>query len=711
MVTRSKSGKKPAARSRKKGAAAAASSAPTGLFNREFSWLDFNMRVLAQAEDDSLPLLERVKFLSIFSSNLDEFFMVRVAGLKEQLRVGTVAPSRSVELTPQEQLTGITQRVRCAVQAQSQAWTSLLEPALMQQGIELLQPSNVTSTERRYLNDYFLRQVFPVLTPMSVDTAHPFPHLQNRAIFLCVRVDDKNDDPRPLYAFVEVPQILPRFIPMRKSKSNTRFMLLDDLISMHLGHLFPGSDVMDSFTVRVTRDSDLEIDEEDAEDLLKVIQEELRERKWGNVVRVEINASAPEDVLGFLEEMLEVERHDFFTINGPLNFVDFMFLYRLPGFENLRYEPFTPVVPSEWKSVDDPLALIAEHDRLVHHPYDSFSTVVDFLEHVANDPNVLAIKMTLYRTGADSPLMKSLIKAANNGKQVAVLVELRARFDEANNIEWAQRLEHEGVHVVYGIVGLKTHCKAILVVRREDKTLRRYCHLGTGNYNHVTANLYTDLGLFTAHPGICEDVANLFNMLTGFGQKVQWNAIVPSPNLMNKHLLRMIRSEIHHARRGRPAEIICKMNSLVHPPLIEALYDASRAGVKIQLIVRGICSLRPGVPGQSENIRVVSLVGRFLEHSRIFLFHQNGKPAVYLSSADWMQRNFYSRIEVMFPIFDKQVRQRIIDEVLGHALEDTANAWELQSDGKWKRRLKTEGDQFDSQQKFIDIARSHIESL
>lgn len=680
---------------------------PLKLFNRELSWLDFNARVLAQATFPAVPLLERVKFLAIFSSNLDEFFMVRVAGLLEQWRIGSrESASLPPGENPVEQLESISAAVRELVQRQSRIWQKEIQPRLAEENIEVLNPADLLPAEVSFVRQYFQNQVFPVLTPMAVDPAHPFPHLRNRGLSLCVllrsRSRKKSVRNTQLIAFVEVPAILPRFVQLAKSKN--RFLLLSDVIALHLPQLFGGSEVLDSFEVRVTRDSDLEIDEEDAEDLLKVIEAELRERQWGNAVRLEISSRAPEDVQLFLRTELELEKRDVYPIEGPLNYADFHALARLPEFDHLRYPSFVPHLRPKWRVAGNLFELIRNHDQLVHHPYESFSTVSDFIEAAATDPDVLAIKLTLYRTARESPIMRSLIKAAANGKQVVVLVELKARFDEANNILWARHLEHEGVHVVYGIVGLKTHCKACLIVRREEKHLRRYCHLATGNYNHTTAAQYTDLGLFTANPVACEDVANLFNMLTAFGHQVDWKRIVPSPTHMEERLVKLIKREQNIAKRGGKGRILCKMNSLVHPPLIKALYEASNAGVQIDLIVRGICCLRPGVPGLSENITVSSVVGRFLEHSRIFCFWQKGEPVIYLSSADWMQRNFFSRIEVMFPVEDDALRKRLLEEILQTSLTDNVNAWDLRSDGTWKRRTPAPGSpSFDSQAHFCHL--------
>jgi polyphosphate kinase len=664
-------------------------------FNRELSWLDFNSRVLTLAGSASVPLLERVKFLSIFSSNLDEFYMVRVAGVLEQIRTRT-RESAADGHTPEEVLESITKHVRELTAQQSRILTKELIPALGEKGIEVVPRNKLTAADVKFLKKYFFKQVYPVLTPMAVDPAHPFPHLPNKCLALCVLLLNRavgGNARKPLYAFVEVPSVLPRFVPLKGVRGRSRFILLGDVIALHLPQIFAGSEILSSFTMRVTRDSDLEIDEDEVQDLLKSIEAELRQRQWGNVVRLEISSEAPEHAVTYLREMLEIEKRDVVSITGPLSLADYMALTKLPGHAALRYPPFKPHQRPVWRRSKDMFELIRSGDQLVHHPYESFAPVMDFIDQAASDPQVLAIKMTLYRTSPESPIMRSLIRAANNGKQVVALVELKARFDEANNIQWARQLEREGVHVVYGMVGLKTHCKACLVVRREDKDkqLRRYCHLATGNYNPTTAALYTDLGLFTANPDICEDVSNLFNMLTGFSAHQDWLRIVPAPKELHKRLVAMIAREEATARRGGKARIVCKMNSLVDPEIIEALYRASQAGVKIDLVVRGICCLRPGVPGVSENIRVMSVVGRFLEHTRIFYFEHKDLAEVWLSSGDWMQRNFFSRIEVMFPVEDEGLRKRLVKEVLEVVLADTANSWDLKPDGTWKRRSPAAG--------------------
>lgn len=656
--------------------------------NRELSWLDFNARVFSQVTRPGVPLLERVKFQAIVSTNLDEFFMVRVAGLMEQVRTGTIETAPD-GLTAEEQLAAITNRVAQLTQEQARVWTRELKPALARHGICILNRDELNPQELRFLAKVFARQVFPVLTPMGVDPAHPFPHLPNRSLSLLVVLRRRGEDPknkRPIYAFVEVPQVLPRFVPLRKKPGTTRFILLEEAIAMHLPRLFGGFEVVDSYPIRVTRDSELEIDEEDAEDLLKVIEAELRERRWGNAVRLEISSRAPENVRRFLGDALNLRSRDVFAVDGPLFFGDFQQLSQLPGYPDLKYRPFSSYLRASWSTSSDIFQHIREADSLVHHPYESFNSVAEFLETASEDPNVLAIKITLYRTSPASTIIRSLMKAANNGKQVVALVELKARFDEANNIQWAKMLEHEGVHVVYGIVGLKTHCKACLVVRREGKRLTRYCHLSTGNYNPATALIYTDIGLFTADPVMCEDVANLFNALTGFSNNTEWTRLILSPYSMHQSLLKLIRQETANARRGRKAAILCKMNALVDPLIIRALYEASSAGVKVDLIVRSTCSLRAQVPGLSENIRVISVVGRFLEHSRIFCFGVGKNQKVFLSSADWMQRNFFRRIELMFSVEDPALQERLVKEILGTLLSDTANAWQLQANGSWKKR-------------------------
>ena len=697
------------------------------MFNRELSWLDFNARVLAQASNPATPLLERVKFLSIFSTNLDEFFMVRVAGLKEQVRtMNAEGPGGAGGDEPARLLEAISRRVRELVALQAKVWQKELVPALAAAELDVVPRSEWSAADERELKKYFQKQVYPVLSPLGIDPAHPFPHLPNKSLSLIVQLRSRSvaagrapgptgltasaDDPnggggsKLRYALVEVPQILPRFVPLPRVRGPARFVLLRDVIGQFLPLLFAGAEVLDGYVIRITRDSDLDVDDDDVEDLLKTIEAELHQRHWGNVVRLEISNRAPDEVVRFLRDSLRIEKRDVYPIEGPLNFGDFMWLARLPGFDRLKYTPFSPHVRAPWRTAKSPFDLIRSKDLVVHHPYESFSTTMDFIEAAAIDPDVLAIKLTLYRTSAESPIVRSLIRAAQNGKQVVALVELKARFDEANNIHWARQLERGGAHVVYGIVGLKTHCKACLVVRREGKALHRYAHLSTGNYNPTTANLYTDLGLFTADPQMCEDVANLFNVLTGFAHHVRFNAIVPSPEHLPARLKELVVREAAVARAGGKGRIVCKMNSLVDPTLTAALYDASRAGVKIDLIVRGICCLRPGVPDMSENIRVTSIVGRFLEHTRAFHFGNGGEPEVYLSSADWMQRNFYSRVEVLFPLRDLAARRRVIDEILESVLKDTANAWELRSDGTWRRKSPSgTAEPFDSQAHFMKI--------
>lgn len=674
-------------------------------FNRDLSWLDFNSRVFAQVSRSDVPLLERVKFTAIVSTNLDEFFMVRVAGLKEQVRTETLDTGPD-GLTADQQLDAISARVRDLMGEQSKAWQKHLRPTLSEAGVLVVTHNELTGAEVKYLDSYFAEQIFPVLTPMGVDPSHPFPHLPNRSLSLCVVLHSRQGDKqqKPIYAFVGVPQVLPRFVPLHKKKHTTRFILLEEVIALHLSHLFGGFDVIDSYPIRLTRDSDLEIDEEDAEDLLKVIEAELQERRWGNAVRLELSLRAPESVRKFLRRSLQLNDRDIFLVEGPLHYGDFMFLAQLPDFLDLKYPPSTPHLRAGWRKADSPFDYIRSGDILVHHPYESFSSVADFIDAAAQDPQVMAIKITLYRTSQKSPIMRSLMNAANNGKQVVALVELKARFDEANNIQWARLLEREGVHVVYGIVGLKTHCKACLVVRREGKHLVRYTHLATGNYNPTTAALYSDLGLFTADPVMCEEVANLFNSLTGFSTTSEWSRLIMSPYSMHERLIGLFQTEIRNTKKGRPGRIICKMNSLVDPEIITALYQASCAGVQIDLIVRGICCLRPGVPGLSDNIRVISIIGRFLEHSRIFCFGNDERRQIYLSSADWMQRNFFRRIELMFPVEEPALKQRIVEEILETALQDTANAWQLDSHGTWhKRQPKRGASPVDSHAHFLAI--------
>ncbi len=675
--------------------------------NRELSWLEFNRRVLAEACDPQVPLAERLKFQSIVASNLDEFFMVRVAGLKS-LVASDVVETGPDAMTPEEQLAVISTRVHDLVRELYRNWQAEIAPGLeLHAGISLLQPDQLSPEQRADLHTRFSADVWPVLTPLAVDQGHPFPVLRNRSLNLAILLHKERQRVarrQTMVALVQVPSVLPRLVEVASpGAGRASFVLLEDLIAMHVGELFPGFRVASCSPFRVTRNFDLSIDEDEADDLLKTIQKELRRLERGQAVRLEIAATAPGEVRTWLQQALRLESDDVYSMEGPLHLSDLAVLY---GREELRELKDAPFVPQHVSALDraDVFAGIAKQDVLLHHPYESFDHVVDFISAAADDPNVLAIKQTLYRAGADSPIIRALVRAAENGKQVTVVVELKARFDEGTNIAWARLLEEAGVHVVYGLVGLKTHCKLCLVVRREDGRIRRYVHMSTGNYNPTTARLYTDLSYFTAREAFADDAGALFNLLTGYSSPPSWKRFAVAPLGLSEQVIQLIERERALGPAGR---IIAKMNALADPEVIDALYRASQAGVQIDLLVRGICCLRAGVPGASENIRVTSVVDRFLEHTRIFFFDAGGRCEVYLSSADWMPRNFVRRIEVMFPIEDESLRARLVEEVMATTLADNAKASRLLPDGRYERvrpdasagRLPVR-----SQQRFVDLA-------
>jgi len=655
--------------------------------NRELSWLEFNARVLEEAADSSTPWLERLKFLCIFSSNIDEFFEVRVAGLQQQLYAGLEPQDYGADgLDPAAQLEAINRRAHGLIAEQYRVLEHEVLPGLAAGGIVLVRYGELGSEEREHVERLFTETIFPILTPLAVDPGHPFPHVRNKSLNIAAIVRGEGPGEREQhFAVVQVPSVLDRVVFLPGSGQRRRFLLLEDVIAAHLGRLFPGFEAVGHTVFRVTRNMDLTIDEEEAEDLLETIEESLRQRLRGEAVRVEIPTDADERLVQLLEEALELVPRDLFRVPGPVDLAGLTALQRLEGFRELRDDPLVPRLPPAFATGASVFEVIQAQDVLVHHPYESFRAVVDFIERAADDRDVLAIKQTLYRTSVPSPIITALARAAQNGKQVTALVELKARFDEENNIVWARSLERAGVHVVYGVVGLKTHCKAALVVRREASGIRRYVHLSTGNYNPVTARIYTDVGLFTSDPDFGEDVSELFNMLTGYSRGHQWRKLVVAPVGMRERVIELIERERQHAERGQPAHIVVKMNALVESTVIDALYRASQAGVAIDLMIRGICCLRPGLPGVSETIRVTSIVDRFLEHSRIFYFENAGNPDVYLASADWMPRNFFRRIEVMFPVQDARLKTRIIDEVLPVTLGDTAKARRLRSDGSYER--------------------------
>ncbi len=666
--------------------------------NRELSWLEFNRRVLHEALDDRTPLLERVKFLAIFSSNLDEFFQVRVAGLREQVAAGRTEAGPD-GLTPHDQLNAIREAVEGMMAAHSRCLVDEMLPALARHGIVIHQDwTALPREEREHLTAWFHSHVFPVLTPLAVDPAHPFPHISNLSLSLAVSLLDEHRDPR--FARVKVPELLPRWIPLL---APDQFLPLELLITAHLESLFPGVELVGSHLFRITRNSDLTLaagqgDNDEADDLLDVIQEEVLSRKFGEVVRLEVHETMPTSVRQLLLEEfneanegegLALTSADVTAVRGILDAPDLMAIAALDR-PALRDPVFTPVTPRRMAEDRDLFRVIREGDVLLHHPYDAFQTTVERLIAIAaDDPDVLAIKITLYRTGGE--IARLLAHAAERGKQVAVLIELQARFDEENNIEWGRRFEEIGVHVGYGEAGLKTHSKVLLIVRREGDMIRRYVHVGTGNYNPRTARLYTDFGLLTCDDQIGADLSDLFNVLTGFAVPSGYRKLVVAPQWMKRQLLDAIHREADHARQGRPARILAKMNALVHPEVIEALYAASRAGVEIDLIVRGICCLRPGIPGVSDNIRVISILGRFLEHSRATVFRNGGHEEAFISSADWMPRNLDRRVEVAVPIEDP--RHRItIRRLLEQMLTDNRQAWEMQPDGSYVQRTPRPGE-------------------
>ncbi len=685
---------------------------PSLFINRELSWLDFDARVLEEARDDSNPLLEQLRFLAISASNLDEFFEVRVAGLQAQLYDNLEPQDTPPEaMSPLAQVTEISRRAHDFVGAQYETWSDLLRPQLAKHGILVCEPGDLSEAQVAYLDDYFDSQVYPVLTPLAIDQAHPFPHLHNKSLNLILRIDTLGQDPpRQLYAVLQVPSVLNRLVALPDvGDGRHRFVLLESVIAPRLDALFGGFKVAACVPFRVTRNSDLTIQETEVKiSLLSTVQETLRMRKWGAAVRLEIDGRADEGFLAQLQmaSALDLEDRDVYKVPGPVDLTVLAGLWKIEGFRELKEPPYEPQMPAALANGANIFAAIREQDLLVHHPYESFESVIQFIEQAAEDPNVLAIKQTLYRTAEANPIITALARAAENGKQVTALVELQARLDEENNIVKAQALQKAGVHVVYGMVGLKTHCKAALVVRRDKDGIRRYVHLGTGNYNPTTAKIYTDLSFFTCRPEFGEDASALFNLLTGYSQGHGWKKLTVAPRDLADRLVGLIDRERRNAEAGRPARIIAKMNSLVDPHAIVALSAASRAGVRIDLIVRGICCLRPGLPGVSENIRVISIVDKFLEHSRISYFQNDDQPEVFLSSADWMPRNFRRRVEILFPIEEPRLRNRIVDGLLGVSLMDNVKARILQPDGTYIRVTPDAGDPaIRSQIEFQNMAR------
>jgi len=653
---------------------------PQLYLNRELSWLEFNQRVLDQALDEANPLLERVKFLCIVSSNLDEFFEVRVAGLKQQKQTGS-SHSESDGLNATQQLAAISQRVRRLVEDQYRCWRKKLLPELEKQSIRFLTYPDVGAKTQKYFSNYFKNEVFPVLTPLAIDPVHPFPQLLNKSLNVVVELEGK--ELATNLAIVQVPRILPRVVsPPRQTGTQQEFVFIGNIIQHHVGSLFHGMKVKGAHQFRITRNSELYIDEEEAENVLQSIELELRHRNRGAAVRLEVQRDCPDSITQRLLKIFKLEEEDCFHVDGPINFTRLFSVVEEQDRPELKYERFSaPITAGQDGNI---FKEIRKGDILLHHPFDSFQPVVDFIGFAAEDPSVLAIKQTLYRTSGDTPIVPSLIEAAENGKQVTVVIELKARFDEAANIKWARMLQEAGAHVVYGLVGMKTHCKLALVVRREKDGIKRYAHLGTGNYHPSTARFYTDMGLLTANPDLTDDCAVLFNLLTGVSQFPGMKKLLVSPFTLHARLLELIEAEIVNAGAGKPSGIYAKLNALVDPEIIAALYRASQAGVKIRLLVRGICVLRPQVPGISENIHVRSIVGRFLEHSRIYEFANGGEPLIYLASADWMPRNFYRRVETCFPV-EEPVLKKQIEDVLEFYWTDTDKARELAADGLYQR--------------------------
>ena len=669
---------------------------PEHFINRELSWLEFNARVLEEAQDASNPLLDRAKFLAIFSSNLDEFFMVRVAGLREQSFGGVAAQDVPADgLRSLQQLLKIARRTRQLVDEQSLCWNDQILPALKMEGIEILGVDELDKTQQKMVDDFFELRAFPILTPMAIDPSHPSPRFHNRGLYLVALLSRSSGfGPSELFAVVQLPQVLPRFVYVGKQGEH-KFVMLEDVLVAKLPQLFGGYNIDHHALFRVTRDMDLDLLEQESDDMLMALEARLRDRQRSEAVRLEVQADMGEDLLSMLlneenlHENLDVEGETYsevYKIDGILDMTALWELLRLEGTENLKESPFVSRKPLGLRSGDDIFSEISAHDVLLHHPFDSFDPVVHFIQKAAEDPHVLAIKQTLYRTSGDSPVVQSLIHAAENGKHVTALVELKARFDEANNIIWARQMEHAGVHVVYGFMDMKTHCKVALVVRQEGKKVRRYVHLGTGNYNPTTARLYTDLGLFTANKEIADDASALFNFLTGYSQGHHWKKLIVAPQDLQRVTLEKIEEQTERATNGKKARIFAKLNSLVDRRTIESLYRASQAGVQIDLVVRGICCLRPGLPGISENIRVRSIVDRFLEHSRILVFGEGNRKQVYLSSADWMPRNFQRRVEVMFPIEAPELVKRICSEIIPVYLKDDIRSRILNSDGSYSRK-------------------------
>ncbi len=678
---------------------------PECFINRELSWLDFNQRVLEEAENPDNPLMERLKFLAIVSSNLDEFFMIRVSGLREQAFGESAPQDYSPDgMTALAQLKAIASRTQELVARQYRCVRESIGPAMTAEGFRLLRYESLEGPQREQVDRFFRERALPILTPMAVDPAHPSPRYHNRGLYLGVMLHrGEGLGPKRMFAVVQVPQVLPRIVALSGGEPGTfPFVLLEDVVSARLPELFGGFEVEAWTAFRITRDSDVDLLEQESDDMLKLIEDRIKARQRGQAVRIEI-ASRADDTLAQMiidEEGLQGSAHghgddysEVYRIDGPLDLTSLWELYKLPGFERLHDKPFTPRIPRGLeRRGPDIFAAIAQRDILLHHPYESFDPVVEFVTAAAADPRVLAIKQTLYRTSGDSPISRALMAAAESGKHVTALVELKARFDEANNVSWARQMERAGVHVVFGFLDLKTHCKVSMVVRQEGQGLRRYVHLGTGNYNPTTALSYTDVGLFTADEAMAEDASALFNLLTGYSQGHPWQRLIVAPNDLHRRTIELIEEQTRRAEAGQPSRIFAKLNAIVDHRVIEALYRASQAGVPIDIVARGICGLRPGVPGLSETIRVRSVIDRFLEHSRIYVFGPDEEAKVFLSSADWMPRNFFRRVEVMFPLLAPELAAQVLREIVPFYLADNVRARRLDPDGTWRRLAPADGE-------------------
>lgn len=688
--------------------------------NRELSWIKFNNRVLNEARDKSIPLLERLKFVSITSSNLDEFFMVRVASLKDMVHAG-YRKTDIAGMTASEQLRAINRDTRELVDLQYSTYNRSLIPLLNAQGIYIVDAyENLEDFQSEYMDRYFDENIYPVLTPMAVDSSRPFPLIRNKTLNIVALLEKKQEETKKdttekkaakkiksvyEYATVQVPSVLPRLIPIPSAREGEKsFVLLEQIIEKNISKLFLNYHVLCAYPYRIMRNADLSIDEDEAEDLLKEIEKQLKKRQWGEVIRLEVEDKIDKRLLNFLKEELHVESEDdIYKIGGPIDLTYLMKMYGLEGCDALRYKPYVPQRVKEISQGENIFDAIKKGDILLHHPYQTFDPVVDFIRQASKDPDVLAIKQTLYRVSGNSPIIASLAQAAENGKQVSVLVELKARFDEENNIVWAKKLEKAGCHVIYGLVGLKTHSKIALVVRREEEGICRYVHLGTGNYNDSTAKLYTDCGIFTCSEAIGEDATAVFNMLSGYSEPLSWNRLVVAPIWLRNKFLKLIRREVKNAKSGKTAKIVAKMNSLCDREIIAALYEASAAGVQIDLVVRGICCLKVGIPKISENIRVRSIVGNFLEHSRIFYFYNDGQEEIYMGSADWMPRNLDRRVEIIFPVENEELKHKVM-HILDVELADNTKAHVLTKNGQYKKVDKRGKVLVNSQNQFCEEA-------